>query len=522
MAGVTLSATENAAGLSSKARLVALLTVAIAFVMDLVDATIVNIAIPTIQRDLGASDTAAQWMVSGYLTTFAILLVTGGRLGDILGYRTTFLLGIASFSVASLMCGIALSPEWLVASRFLQGAMAAIMLPQVMALVQVMYPPHERVSVLAVFGVIGGLSAVLGPILGGLIISADLFGLGWRPIFLINLPIGILALFVGARVLPRGRSHHRIRLDWSGTLFVGAALILLLFPLVEGRAFGWPAWMFVMIGLSPIVSWLAWRYFRARSAKGISPLVEPTLFNDRSFSLGVLLVLVFQIVGGGFFLTLTLMLQYGMGMGPLQAALMHIPFAVGATFSIGIVTRKLLPRVGPSLVRVGTGLYATGLLAIVASLWLLAGLPRIVCLELALLVSGLGMGLITGPATPIALSEVDTGHAGSASGVVKATQQVGGALGASLIGSIFFGTFVVTAPDTAVNGFMLGVAVMLACLAAVFCIALFIPRNLKVFGGKALLSAGGPLRAGIVSRDEADTNPAEVSADKAQKEARKP
>lgn len=504
MIRVPPSASESAASLSPRARLLALLTVAIAFVMDLVDGTILNIAIPTIQRDLGASDTEVQWMVSGYMTAFAILLVTGGRLGDILGYRTTFLAGIATFTVTSFLCGVSTSPELLVLSRILQGGAAAIMLPQVMALVQVMYAPHERVGVLAVFGVIGGLSAVLGPILGGILISADLFGLQWRPIFLINLPIGIIALIVGGKILPGGKSHHKISLDWAGTFIVGFALLLVLFPLVEGRSFGWPLWMLAMLGASPLLGAFAWHHFLSRSKRGLSPLVEPTLFSDRSFSLGVLLIIIFQVAMGGFFLTLTLMLQYGLQMSPLEAALMHVPFAIGATVSIGIVTRKVLPKIGPTLVLVGAILFAVGLIFSVLSINAMDGIPRLVCLEASLLCAGLGMGLITGPATPIALSEVDTGHAGAASGVVKSTQQVGGAFGASLIGSVFFGLMVRVDPPTALTAFSVSAIVMLICLAAVAIVSFFIPRNLRVFGGpQPDLSAGGPFREGVVAQGRA-------------------
>lgn len=512
MSGIAPSARDLAAGLSPRARFLAVIAVAIAFLMELVDTTIVNIAIPTIQGSLGASDTNAQWMVSGYLTAFAILLVTGGRLGDIFGYRTMFLSGIVMFTFSSFLCGIAPTPEFLVGARVLQGATAAIMLPQVMALIQLMYPPHERISVLAVFGVVGGLAAVLGPIIGGLLITADVFGLQWRTIFLINIPIGALALAVGIHVLPGGRSHHTLSLDGIGTLLLAVALLLILFPLVEGRQYGWPIWTILMLIAAPVLAAAAWKYFRRRSALGLTPLIEPLLFSDKSFSLGIFLVLIFQIVGGGFFLTLTLMLQYGLGMSAFEAALMHVPFAVGATFSIGIVTRKMLPRTGPVLLTAGASLYSVAIILLLLALHMFDGTARLIGLEIALLAAGLGMGLVSGPATPITLSEVDLGHAGSAAGILKSTQQIGSALGASMIGSVFFGLTIKSDPQTAIFAFSVGGILMLVCLIIVGLVSLKIPRNLKIFsGGRVIASVEVPVRVDGISIAAEDKNPGKTS-----------
>jgi len=232
--GPALSAIDQAAALTPKRRQMALVVVAGAFMMDLIDLTIVNVALPSIQRDLSADTAQMQWMVAGYAVAFAILLITGGRLGDTHGYRRLFMIGMAGFTLTSLLCGLSVSGPMLVAARLAQGATAALMLPQVMSLIQVMYPPAERIVALSVFGVLGGVAAVLGPVIGGLLIEADLFGLGWRPIFLINGPLGLIGLYAAWRLLPPGRSPHGGGVDLTGTALVAATLLALMLPLLQG------------------------------------------------------------------------------------------------------------------------------------------------------------------------------------------------------------------------------------------------------------------------------------------------
>ena len=219
------SAQQHAANFTHRQRTIALTVVALAFVMDLLDSTIVNIAIPSIQNNLGASYATIQWLVAGYSLAFATLLITGGRMGDVFGYRKLFITGVSGFTLASLLSGAAWDSHILIVARLLQGSMAALMVPQVMSLMQVMYKPAERSSVNGLFGALGGMSAALGPIVGGLLIKANLFGLDWRPIFLINVPVGIFAVLAALKYLPEGKSPHPLKLDWVGTGIIVSALL---------------------------------------------------------------------------------------------------------------------------------------------------------------------------------------------------------------------------------------------------------------------------------------------------------
>lgn len=479
------SAIDHALALSKRQRTVALAIVATAMVLDLIDMTIINVAVPTLQAQLGASDAEVQWMVAGYSTIFALLLITGGRLGDILGYKRAFLIGVAGFTLTSLLCGMAQTPGQLVAARLLQGGAAAIMLPQVMSLTQIMYPPHERMAALGLFGILGGLAAVLGPVIGGLLLSANLMGLGWRAIFLVNLPIGLVALMLAARILPGGRSAHSPRLDMTGTLLVMLLLFLLIFPLIQGRDYGWPLWGFGLMAASLPIGLLLVRHSRARMARDGSALIVPDLFQARGFSFGLLTTLAFQVATGGLLFTLTLALQRGLHFTAAQVGIAHVPYAFGASFAIGMLSRKALPRFGPIIISWGALLMIAGLIVLTLlfnAADLIVASPLLIAPPL--LAMGLGMGLVGGPLPPCTLSEVDVGHAGSASGLLKATQQLGAAIGAAAIGTLFF----LIQPDErmgraeAIAAFTLSASVVCAMLAVVALLALAIPRQLRIRG----------------------------------------
>jgi len=223
-------------------RWLTLIILLLAAFMNLLDVSIVNIAIPSIQRDLHASYSDVQWALAGYTLAYALVLITGGRLGDTFGRKRLFLIGVSGFTIMSALCGAAQSPGQLIAFRVVQGAMGAIMVPQVLAVIQVIFPPAERIKALAGFGVTAGLGTVSGPLIGGLLIQHNLFGLGWRPIFLINVPVGILAVIASAVLVRESRSPSPPKLDPVGVVLVSAALLLLLYPLVQGRQLGWPGW----------------------------------------------------------------------------------------------------------------------------------------------------------------------------------------------------------------------------------------------------------------------------------------
>lgn len=434
-----MSAHDHASTFSKKQRTIALIVVALAFVMDLLDSTIVNIAIPSIQANLGASYATIQWLVAGYALAFALLLVTGGRMGDVFGYKKIFMIGVGGFTIASLLSGIAWNSDMLVVTRVLQGAVAALMGPQVMSLMQVMYKPEERSSVNGLFGALGGIAASLGPIIGGLLIKANIAGLDWRPIFLINVPVGLFGLWAAVKYLPNGKSPHPLKLDIVGTAILIFALGFLAFPLIEGRDLGWPMWSYVMLAASvPALITFAW-WQRRKMAKDGSPLVMPVLFRMRSFVTGLFVNVIFEAAMLSFFLTFTLMLQAGLGFSPIHAALTGLPLSFGIAVCMATLGTTVVPKIGRYSISIGTVVMGLGL---GLSAWILHHYQLALHswqLIPALLLIGFGMGLVFSPLFAVVLTDVDTKHAGSASGTLSAVQQIGGAVGIALIGVIFFG-----------------------------------------------------------------------------------
>jgi EmrB/QacA subfamily drug resistance transporter len=435
----THSAQHHASKFTDRQRTIALIVVALAFVMDLLDTTIVNIAIPSIQANLGASYATIQWLIAGYSLSFAVLLITGGRMGDVFGYKKLFLIGVTGFTFASLFCGLAWNSEVLIGARLVQGVMAALMVPQVMSLMQVMYKPHERAGVMGLFGALAGVAASLGPVIGGILIHANIAGLEWRPIFLINVPMGIFALVMAYRFLPEGKSAHPLRLDMRGTALIVIAMLLLVFPLIQGRELDWPSWTFVMIASSiPVLALFVWWQKRKDKIDG-SALIAPILFKAPSFVKGLILNITFQAAMAGFFLPFTLLLQIGLGYEVILAAVTGIPTAIGIASSIGFFGQKLIPKLGRYALSLGAVVMALGL-------WVTYFIVNANGLHISawqfipgLLLTGAGMGLVMAPIFAVTLNDVDPRHAGSASGVLSAVQQLGGAIGIAVVGVIFFG-----------------------------------------------------------------------------------
>ena len=435
----TLGARRDPAGPADRRRWFALAIVMTAAFMDLVDVTIVNIAIPSIQKDAGASLGQIQWITAGYALAFAAGLITGGRLGDIHGRRRLFLVGIGGFTLASALCGFAANPEMLVASRILQGGMAALMVPQVLSIVHATFPAHERGKVFGLFGAIVGLGAVSGPLLGALLTEWNLFGLQWRPIFLINLPVGIVAFLLGRRFITESRAPKALKLDLVGVALVTLGLLMLLYPLTRGRELGWPLWGYVcMAGALGVFAALV-AYERRKAARDGSPLIELSLFRVKSFAAGIAVQTVFGVTLGIFFLVWTLYMQIGLGWSPLRAGLTGVPFSLAVSTAAGMSVQKLVPRFGRKVLRAGALLMAMGVLLYIweshryglsIASWQMA---------LPLVVMGAGMGLIVAPLTDAVLSEVPREHAGSASGLINTVQQMGNALGLGLVSVLFFG-----------------------------------------------------------------------------------
>jgi EmrB/QacA subfamily drug resistance transporter len=419
-------------------RWLTLVILLLAAFMNLLDVSIVNIAIPSIQRSLHASYADVQWALAAYTLAYAVVLITGGRLGDAYGRKRLFLIGVAGFTVMSALCGAAQSPGQLIACRAVQGAMGAIMIPQVLSVIQVIFPAADRIKALAAFGVTAGLGTVSGPLLGGLLTQDNLLGLAWRPIFLINVPVGLLAVAASAVLVRESRAPRRPRLDPGGVLLITAALLLLLYPLVQGRQLGWPAWTFAAMAASvPVAGLFVW-YERAKDRRDGSPLVQLSLFRERAFSVGIAIAVTFFLGVTSFALILTLFLQTGLSFTPLHAGLTFLPFSGGVLVASAAAAR-LAPRFGRGVTMTGSLVMAAGMAGLIGAVARYGTAVTTADLVPGLIVAGLGMGAVLAPLTDILLAGVDREHAGSASGLFNTSLQLGASIGVALIGVIFFG-----------------------------------------------------------------------------------
>jgi EmrB/QacA subfamily drug resistance transporter len=419
-------------------RWVALFAILGVEVMDLLDALVTNIAAPSVRADLGGTATLVQWLGAGYTLAMAVGLLTGGRLGDIFGRKQVFLVGAAGFTAASLLCSLAQSPEMLIGSRVLQGLFGAVVLPQGLGMIKEMFPPKEMAAAFGAFGPVMGLSSVGGPILAGALIDADLFGTGWRAIFLINVPIGLAILAVSARYLPKYASRHASTLDFTGVLLAGLGAAALIYPLVQGRELDWPLWCFALIALSVVLFGVFAWHERRISARGQDPLVEPSLFRKRAFSGGLVSGLMFFSSLIGFSLVFTLYVQIGLGYSPLKASLAGTPMAIGSVIGFVVAGVGLAEKLGRRLIHAGVAIMLAGSGGLLATVhWVHVGSSPWP-LAPSLVVVGLGMGLAMAPFFDIVLAGVEAKETGTAGGALTAIQQLGGALGIAVLGTIFF------------------------------------------------------------------------------------
>jgi EmrB/QacA subfamily drug resistance transporter len=418
-------------------RWLALGSVMTALFMVLLDISIVNVAIPAIRVNLAANNADIQFVVAGYGLAYAVLLITGGRLGDIFGRKRLFMLGMSGFVVASALCGLAQSALMLDLSRVLQGAMAALMYPQVFSVIQVSFPPQERARVFGFLGAVIGIATITGPLVGGLIIRDDLTGGSWRWIFLVNLPIGIASLIAAGRLVTESRAPNATRLDLVGVVLATAGILLLVYPLVEGQVAGWPAWTFICIGISPVVLALFILYERSLPSTRF-PLVQLSMFRIPSFRVGVAIAAVFIAGIPAFFFTFSLMLQVGLGYSALHAGLTTIPWSLGSAVASAMSTR-VAPRLGKWTIAIGSALLVIGILGIILTLHLRGTNVTSYDLIPTFLISGIGLGTVIAPLLNIILAGVPGRDAGSASGVLTTFQQLGGAIGVAVVGVVFFG-----------------------------------------------------------------------------------
>lgn len=416
-------------------RWLVLVVVMVADVMDLLDSTITNLAGPSIRRDIGGGESTLQWILAAYTLTFAVGLVTSARVGDLVGRRRMFVIGMVGFTVASLLSGLAPSPSLLITARAVQGLFAATMIPQGLAMVKASFAEADLQKAFIPFGPVMGLSAVLGPILAGFLIDADLFGAGWRMIFWINVPVGLAAIYVAARYLPRNLERNRdARLDPVGALLLTASSAMLIYPLVQGHEQGWPGWMFAMMAAAVVV----FAGFVLRERTSSHPVIEPSLFTHRGFVGGLAFLGTFFTAMIGFSLAINLFLQYGLHFTPLHTGLAMVPWALGIAVGAGLSGALLGPTLGRTVVHAGLVLTGAGLLV----LWWTIGAHGLETSAWSLapgfFLGGLGSGAVFAPLFDIILSALGDRELGTGSGLLNAVQQFCGALGVAVLGTLFF------------------------------------------------------------------------------------
>jgi EmrB/QacA subfamily drug resistance transporter len=448
---------------------------AAAFLVGL-DFFIVNVSIPSIRASLHATFAQVQLVIASYGLTYGVFLISGGRLGDIYGRKRMFMWGVAGFTLTSMLCGLAPTPGLLILARALQGITGALLFPQVLSIMQVTFPARERAMAFGLFGTVIGTASFSGNVMGGLLVQANIFDLGWRPIFLMNLPLGLITLAAAVKMVKESRSPKARRLDMGGVAIVSLALCLLLYPLIEGREAGWPWWTFASFGVALLMLIGFVRYERIVTARGGSPLVELSLFHDRVFVIGLCSGVCFFSSASAFFLISTIFLQNGLGYSPRDAGLTFASFAV-AFLASSLSSVRVAPRLGSRIINLGAALMITGLTGL---LWLSnARGSALTGLQLApvLLIYGTGQGFVMPTLISSILMNIRGHDAGSAAGVLSTVQQVSFAAGVAVIGTVFFSAL---GGGTSVNSFVTALktafAVNICLLTVTFMLILRIPR----------------------------------------------
>lgn len=445
----------------------------VAALMDLIDVSIVNVALPTIQKDLGASDTQLQWVISSYLLAFAITLITAGRLGDAVGRKRLFLIGVALFGVGSLASGLAQNPQQLIAARAVQGFAAAVMVPQVLATFRSVFSGKERGAAFGMYGGVAGVASALGLLLGGALVSSNLLDWHWRSVFLINIPIVILALAVAPLLVPETRRPSADRPDYTGMVLLGIGLLALTYPLVEGQRLGWPAWTYLLAAAGTLLTILVVVLGPRLSRPGVAPILPRALFEAPAFSAGVLVQLVASLGLQGLFLVLALWLQTGQGYSPIEAGATAAASSLGAIITAGL-SISLARTLGRYVLMTGAATMAAGSYGLLlaaqharhgVSPWQLVP---------GLLLFGAGLGLLLVPLSNVVLAAVPRELAGGASGTFNTAQQLGGAVGVALTGAIFFPR---VATVGATNAFQASVLLPIGAFAVGAILTLALPRT---------------------------------------------
>jgi EmrB/QacA subfamily drug resistance transporter len=470
----TTAATQAPAGAGPlPARLRAILAIVlIADVLDLMDSTITNIAAPSIVHDIGGGQSLIKWLGASYALAMGVLLVVGGRLGDRYGKRRIFLISIAGFTLASLACGLAADPVMLIAARLLQGGFGALLIPQGMGLLIASFSRAQLPRAFAAFGPIMGGSAVLGPIVAGVIINANIAGLGWRPVFLINIVLGAIGFAAAARLLPADGPGDETPLDGLGAGLLGGAMFGLIYGLIEGSTDGWTALPAAFLALGVLLLGA----FAVRQRAAANPLLLPSLLKNRGFTSGMLLGLVFFAAVGGLSYVISLFLQTALHFTPRGASLAMAPLMVGIIIA-SFLGRPLIPRLGRALVSIGlfitlagaAGLWTAVLLdGVRTSAWLMAP---------AFLALGVGMGLCFTSLFDVAIGDIAEAEAGSASGSLSAVQALATAIGSAVVTTVYFSE---AATRGAGHAMTVSVAVVAAIAALGLGLVWLLPRKAPV------------------------------------------
>jgi EmrB/QacA subfamily drug resistance transporter len=458
---------------SDRAAWLGFIVVVAASVMDLLDSTIAQTAAPAIRHDLGGSYAALEWISAAYTLAMAVTLLLGSRLGDMFGRRRVLLFGIGGFVCTSTMCALAPSADALIGARALQGAVAAVMVPQGFGLIRELFGDEGQQKALGVFGPIMGLAAIAGPLVGGGLIDLNLLGTGWRSIFLVNVPVGLIAIAAGRRFLPRtAPSAPGLRLDAPSIALAMVGGFALVYPLIQGRENGWPAWSFALLAAG-VVTLAAFGLLQSRRARqGRAPLVEPSILRRRAYVAGLAVVIGFIGAMGGMMIALNVMFQTGLGFTPLACAVATVAIPIAAIGG-SITSSALLSKIGRTTMHIGIVIMAIGLL--VVDLVMRSAGGGVTAWDLAgpLTITGFGMGMVFVPMFDVILAGVAPHELGSASGLLQSIQQLAMSLGIAAVGTVLFdsvgsGHGPVAFVDASAHALLVAVAFLAAACLAVF------------------------------------------------------
>lgn len=426
-------------GVTDRRAWLSLAVLLIGLFMSLLDTTIVNVALQTIRTSINADEATLAWIISGYALAFGLVLIPAGRIGDRLGHKWVFFVGLAIFTLASLAAGLSQDSTQLIVARVIQGIGGGIFFPPVTAFIQLLFPPMRRGKAFAILGAVLGVSSALGPVVGGLLIQAVGEENGWRYIFFVNLPIGVVGLIAAVIILPRAMAGKKTPMDFVGLVLLAGSLVAILVPLIQGQDEGWPLWTYLSLagGVVLLVLFALWERFLA--ARGSSPLVPPHLFSHPAFSGGTILALVYFAAFTSIFFTISLLWQAGLGHTALESGLVSIPFAVANIVGAALSDRAA-QKLGRNVLVLGASLVAIGLIALWLILlnvargdlngWILLG---------PLAIAGFGNGFFIAPNSRFIVATVDNAEAGAASGVIGTMQRVGSAIGIAVVSSVLFG-----------------------------------------------------------------------------------